>query len=124
MALVAGERKPPHVADIHLTTSRGLILNLDHSRIAAKRCHFPTDWQEEAARQSNDGGSSQGFGYTARALLERRVTSNWFVGTAIDIQQAKDYAPSHFLLYVRYSAAGWQGDMDLPPQPLIPYADW
>ncbi|MEN1656506.1 cellulose synthase subunit BcsC-related outer membrane protein, partial [Pseudomonas aeruginosa] len=60
----------------------------------------------------------------ARALLERRVTSNWFVGTAIDIQQAKDYAPSHFLLYVRYSAAGWQGDMDLPPQPLIPYADW
>ncbi|MGQ7151748.1 hypothetical protein ACUODF_15765, partial [Escherichia coli] len=25
---------------------------------------------------------------------------------------------SHFLLYVRYSAAGWQGDMDLPPQPL------
>ncbi|EEX1867426.1 hypothetical protein, partial [Klebsiella pneumoniae] len=25
---------------------------------------------------------------------------------------------------VRYSAAGWQGDMDLPPQPLIPYADW
>lgn len=85
---------------------------------------IPTDWQEEAARQSNDGGSSQGFGYTARALLERRVTSNWFVGTAIDIQQAKDYAPSHFLLYVRYSAAGWQGDMDLPPQPLIPYADW
>ncbi|STJ84066.1 cellulose synthase operon protein C, truncation [Escherichia coli] len=46
---------------------------------------IPTDWQEEAARQSNDGGSSQGFGYTARALLERRVTSNWFVGTAIDI---------------------------------------
>ncbi len=84
---------------------------------------IPTDWQEEAARQSNDGGSSQGFGYTARALLERRVTSNWFVGTAIDIQQAKNYAPSHFLLYVRYSAAGWQGDMDLPPQPLIPYAD-
>jgi hypothetical protein len=74
-------------------------------------------------RQSNDGGSSQGFGYTARALLERRVTSNWFVGTAIDIQQAKDYAPSHFLLYVRYSAAGWQGDMDLPPQPLKPYAN-
>ncbi|HCS4603594.1 TPA: BCSC C-terminal domain-containing protein, partial [Escherichia coli] len=84
---------------------------------------IPTDWQEEDARQSNDGGSSQGFGYTARALLERRVTSNWFVGTAIDIQQAKDYAPSHFLLYVRYSAAGWQGDMDLPPQPLKPYAN-
>nr|WP_261914609.1 cellulose synthase subunit BcsC-related outer membrane protein [Salmonella enterica] len=66
----------------------------------------------------------QGFGYTARALIERRVTANWFVGTAVDIQQAKDYTPSHLLLYVRYSAAGWQGDMDLPPQPLVPYADW
>jgi hypothetical protein len=52
------------------------------------------------------------------------VTSNWFVGAAVDIQQAKDYTPSHALLYVRYSAAGWQGDMDMPPQPLVPYADW
>ncbi|MDA8479411.1 cellulose synthase complex outer membrane protein BcsC [Citrobacter sp. Awk 4] len=85
---------------------------------------IPTEWQEEAANQTNDGGSSQGFGYTARALIERRVTSNWFIGTAIDIQEAKDYTPSHFLLYARYSAAGWQGDMDLPPQPLVPYADW
>ncbi|MDI5754488.1 cellulose synthase subunit BcsC-related outer membrane protein, partial [Salmonella enterica subsp. enterica serovar Montevideo] len=41
--------------------------------------------------QTNGGGSSQGFGYTARALIERRVTANWFVGTAVDIQQAKDY---------------------------------
>ncbi|NDO82594.1 cellulose biosynthesis protein BcsC [Citrobacter sp. NCU1] len=85
---------------------------------------IPTEWQEEAANQTNDGGSSQGFGYTARALIERRVTSNWFIGTAVDIQEAKDYTPSHFLLYARYSAAGWQGDMDLPPQPLVPYADW
>ncbi len=65
---------------------------------------IPTDWQEEAARQSNDGGqSSQGFQQlvSARAIFSTTVTSNWFVGTAIDIQQAKDYAPSHFLLYVR-----------------------
>ncbi|TYE14157.1 hypothetical protein DJ484_08165 [Escherichia coli] len=27
---------------MHLTTSRGLILHLDHSRIAAKRCHYNT----------------------------------------------------------------------------------
>ncbi|MCS2171044.1 cellulose synthase complex outer membrane protein BcsC [Scandinavium sp. TWS1a] len=72
----------------------------------------------------DDGSSSSGFGYTAHALIERRVSSNWYVGASIDIQQAKDYTPSHALLYVRYSAAGWQGDMDLPPQPLVPYADW
>ena len=70
------------------------------------------------------GSSSSGTGYTARAIVERRVTSNWFVGLGVDIQEAKDYTPSHALLYVRYSAAGWQGDMDLPPQPLTPYADW
>lgn len=34
--------KTPHVAGMHLTISRGLILNLDHSRIAAKRCHYNT----------------------------------------------------------------------------------
>ena len=27
---------------MHLTTPRGLILTLDHSRIAAKRCHYNT----------------------------------------------------------------------------------
>ncbi|MFH2740906.1 cellulose synthase complex outer membrane protein BcsC [Enterobacter hormaechei] len=70
------------------------------------------------------GSSSSGTGYTARAIVERRVTSNWFVGLGVDIQEAKDYTPSHALLYVRYSAAGWQGDMDLPPEPLVPYADW
>ena len=85
---------------------------------------IPSQWRDEASQETNSGGSSQGFGYTARAMLERRVTANWFVGAAVDIQQAKDYTPSHALLYVRYSAAGWQGDLDMPPQPLAPYADW
>ncbi len=70
------------------------------------------------------GSSSSGTGYTARALIERRLTSHWSIGAGIDIQQAKDYAPSHALVFVRYSLGGWQGDMDMPPQPLVPYADW
>ena len=70
------------------------------------------------------GGSSNGFGYTLRAIVERRLTSHWFVGAGVDIQQAKDYTPSHALIYLRYSVQGWQGDMDLPPQPLRPYADF
>jgi cellulose synthase operon protein C len=87
---------------------------------------LPTDepgrYTDRGERET--GSSSSGTGYTARAIIERRVTSNWFVGLGVDIQEAKDYTPSHALLYVRYSAAGWQGDMDLPPQPLTPYADW
>ena len=85
---------------------------------------IPQTWKKTAHEDVNHGGSSQGFGYTARAIIERRVSSNWFVGAGVDIQQAKDYTPSHALLYVRYSAAGWQGDLDMPPQPLTPYADW
>lgn len=73
---------------------------------------------------TDSGSSSSGVGYTLRAIIERRVTSNWFIGAGVDIQQAKDYTPSHGLIYIRYSAAGWQGDMDLPPTPLTPYADF
>ena len=51
VALVAGERKPPHVAGMHLTTSRGLILNLNNSRIAAKRCHYNTGGYMTLAEQ-------------------------------------------------------------------------
>ena len=87
---------------------------------------IPTDEPGRYSERGDpeEGSSSSGTGYTARAIIERRVTSNWFVGVGVDIQEAKDYTPSHALLYVRYSAAGWQGDMDLPPQPLTPYADW
>lgn len=78
----------------------------------------------DAINASDSGSSSSGFGYTAQALIERRVSSHWTVGAGIDIQQAKDYTPSHYLLYVRYSLAGWQGDLDMPPQPLVPYGDF
>ncbi|NCH60582.1 cellulose synthase complex outer membrane protein BcsC [Cronobacter dublinensis] len=73
--------------------------------------------------EPGEGGSSNGWGYTANALIERRITSNWSVGAAVDIQQAKDYTPSNFSLFIRYSQAGWQGDMDMPPRTLTPYAD-
>ncbi|WP_326839138.1 cellulose biosynthesis protein BcsC [Rahnella laticis] len=70
------------------------------------------------------GSSGSGFGYTVQALIERRVSSHWTVGAGVDIQQAKDYTPSHYLLYARYSLSGWQGDLDMPPEPLVPYADF
>ncbi|MBF7980963.1 cellulose biosynthesis protein BcsC [Rahnella sp. LAC-M12] len=70
------------------------------------------------------GSSGSGFGYTIQALVERRVSSHWTVGAGVDIQQAKDYTPSHYLLYARYSLSGWQGDLDMPPEPLVPYADF
>ncbi|CNC71088.1 cellulose synthase subunit BcsC [Yersinia intermedia] len=74
--------------------------------------------------EPDDGGSSNGVGYTLRALIERRLSSHWTLGAGVDIQQAKDYTPSHALIYLRYSMAGWQGSLDMPPQPLVPYADF
>ncbi len=76
------------------------------------------------SNEASSGSSGSGFGYTLQALVERRVTPHWSVGLAMDIQQAKDYTPSHGLIYLRYSLAGWNGDMDMPPQPLTPYADF
>ncbi|WP_145557851.1 cellulose synthase complex outer membrane protein BcsC [Yersinia aldovae] len=72
----------------------------------------------------DSGDSSNGVGYTLRALIERRLSSHWTLGAGVDIQQAKDYTPSHALIYLRYSMAGWQGDLDMPPQPLAPYSDF
>ncbi|MEE3664617.1 cellulose synthase complex outer membrane protein BcsC [Brenneria sp. g21c3] len=70
------------------------------------------------------GGSSHGVGYTVQAAVERRLDSHWTLGAGVDIQQAKDYTPSHGMIYLRYSASGWQGDLDSPPQSLTPYADF
>jgi Flp pilus assembly protein TadD len=72
----------------------------------------------------SESSSSTGIGYTLQAQLERRLTSHWTLGAGVDIQQAEDYTPSHFQIYIRYSAGGWQGDLDIPPQPLTPYADF
>lgn len=77
-----------------------------------------------ASNPTSDSSAGNGFGYTLQAVVERRLTPHWSVGLAMDIQQAKDYTPSHGLLYMRYSMGGWNGDMDIPPQPLEPYADF
>lgn len=70
------------------------------------------------------GGSSSGVGYTLRALIERRLSAHWSIGAGVDIQEAKDYTPSHSLIYLRYSFDSWRGNMDMPPKPLTPYADF
>jgi len=68
--------------------------------------------------------SSSGFGYTLQAAVERRLSAHWTLGLGMDIQQAEDYTPSHGMIYLRYSMAGWEGDLDMPSQPLTPYADF
>ncbi|MDX7732157.1 cellulose synthase complex outer membrane protein BcsC [Aeromonas caviae] len=68
------------------------------------------------------GGSSSGFGYTLNGVVEHRLTEHWRIDGRVDIQQADDYAPSHVTLFLRYTFKPWQGDLDMPPRPLTPYA--
>ena len=107
----------------------GGSVSWSHSRSASQPSYplmglIPAAYKADARDAIESGGSSRGVGYTAQALIERRITSNWSVGLGVNIQQAKDYTPSQGMMFVRYSAGGWQGDMDMPPQTLTPYADW
>ncbi|MCG8709563.1 cellulose biosynthesis protein BcsC [Brenneria sp. 4F2] len=102
-------------------------VSLSHSTTQNQRRYPVYNLVDNAISDSGDieqGSSSHGVGYTVQAIIERRLSSHWTLGAGIDIQQAKDYTPSHGMLYLRYSASGWQGDLDSPPQPLTPYADF
>ena len=70
------------------------------------------------------GSSGGGVGYSLRGLAERRLDSHWVVGGGFDIQHSKDYAPSRFMLYLRYTFEPWQGDLNFRPAALTPYADF
>lgn len=70
------------------------------------------------------GGPGTGYGYSVLALVERRLGSHFVIGGWIDIQQSTDYTPSHAALFLRYSLEGWQGDMNMPIVPLIPYSNF
>ena len=102
----------------------GGSVSWSRSKTSAQRRYPVWPGFETTANETAAGSSGTGFGYTLRAAVERRLTSHWTLGVAVDIQQAKDYTPSHGLIYARYSMSGWEGDLDLPPEPLAPYADF
>ncbi|HHF7396990.1 TPA: cellulose synthase complex outer membrane protein BcsC [Legionella anisa] len=70
------------------------------------------------------GGPGTGYGYSILALIERRLGSHFVIGGWLDIQQSTDYTPSHAALFLRYSLEGWQGDMNMPIVPLVPYSNF
>jgi Flp pilus assembly protein TadD len=90
--------------------------------------YFPTksSWQRAAGNPVLTGGQSKGLGYRASFSLERRLTPNWFVGTSAGIERSvgSDYKPNQALVYLRYSFAPWDGDLKMPPEPLLEYAQF
>lgn len=72
----------------------------------------------------SSASSSNGVGYNLRGLFERRLNDHWALGGGFGWQHSDDYAPSHALLYLRYLFEPWRGNLALPVEPLVPYADW
>ncbi|PLC48376.1 cellulose biosynthesis protein BcsC [Pollutimonas subterranea] len=77
-----------------------------------------------AAANGVGASSNSGKGYALRAVAERRLDSHWVLGGGIDLQHGEDYAPSRFILYLRYTFKPWQGDLKLRPANVTPYADF
>lgn len=82
------------------------------------------DFSAEEQNEMNEGSSSSAIGYTLLAAIERRLSSHFVLGASVDIQRTPNYVPSHASIYIRYSAKGWQGDLNLPPLPALPYAEF
>lgn len=76
------------------------------------------------ARTGSSARHSRGIGYRLAGFAERRLNNHWVAGGGIDWRRSKDYSPSRFMLYVRYSFEPWQGDLPFAGSPLIPYADF
>lgn len=70
------------------------------------------------------GGNSNGIGIRLQGLVERRLTDNLVLGGGLLYQHSEGYAPSRAMLYLRYTFDTWQGNLPMPVQPLIPYADF
>lgn len=90
--------------------------------------YFPTrsDLQSEAGNPIFEGGRSDGFSYRFSFSAERRLTPNWFLGGMLGMERSvgSDYEPRGALLYLRYSFAPWDGDLNMPPEPLEEYAQF
>ncbi len=70
------------------------------------------------------GGNSRSWGYSLQGAVERRLGSHWLAGATMTLQHGEDFAPSRFMLYLRYSFDPWLGDLRLPPQAPELYVDF
>lgn len=68
--------------------------------------------------------TSNGIGFRVQGLVERRLSDHLVLGGGVLYQHSDNYAPSRALMYLRYTFDVWQGNLPLPVEPLVPYADF
>lgn len=69
--------------------------------------------------------SSFGFGAALSGTVEHRLSKRSFVGAAFSYQHDTDeYTPFYLGLWYRWHFTDWEGDLALPPEPMLPYSEW
>lgn len=70
------------------------------------------------------GGASSGVGYALKGAMEYQINSDYFIGTAIDLDRSAYYAPNFFSLYLRRVFTPWTQAVPYPPRPPKPYSQY
>ncbi len=84
---------------------------------------IPADYQEDARDQTNGGGSSRDLAIPrGRSLNAGSLPTGLWV--RLSIFSRRKIIPQSSAAVCPLFRGGLAGDMDLPPQPLVPYADW
>ncbi|XPE47899.1 cellulose synthase subunit BcsC-related outer membrane protein [Shigella flexneri] len=84
----------------------------------------PSQWKEDASDDNQQRWQQPGLRLYGASHRGRCVTSNWFVGAGVDIQQAGYYTPSHALRRGVIPLPAGRRFRQLPAACSIPYADW
>ena len=70
------------------------------------------------------GGSGSGVGYALKGAMEYQISSDYFIGTNIDLDRSAYYAPNFFNLYFRRVFTPWTQAVPYPPRPPKPYSQY
>jgi tetratricopeptide (TPR) repeat protein len=68
------------------------------------------------------GYHSTGFGFSAYAATERRLSDALVVGFTVDIDRTNYYHPTSVGLYLRHAFGPWATRSASPPRPIRPYS--
>ncbi|MGY2374690.1 cellulose synthase subunit BcsC-related outer membrane protein [Pseudomonas sp. SDO524_S393] len=88
--------------------------------------YFPTDriLQDNAPTKKYDSSSKTGIGYSLNAAAEYRLTSRFYLGGEVGVDNAQDYRQYVGNAYLRYLFEDLSGPMPLPVSPYrSPYSN-
>ncbi len=83
-----------------------------------RRENLPDLYAREAS------STSSGIGVSFKGAVERRLGPQAFAGVSFAYTNADGYAPLYLGFWLRFPLTPWEGDLPMPPEPMVPYARW